>query len=151
MGYVVHRDGAFAAEKIQRSVARRREQKRLGVTDRAGGVGTQEPGVSILHDVVLILQRRKPSVQIRAQRGFIRLHFLRKPLRMRDGGRNLIGKGQTHGGNRRRARGYNRVLLAAQALIRNPPLSVARSGEAGWIEAPIRMSPCSPEQGYTNR
>jgi hypothetical protein len=97
MGDVIECDGSFAAKEIEGGVARRGEKERLGMSDGARSARSQQPGIGVLDDVVLIGQGRETPVQVRAQRRFIRLHFLGEPSGVVDGWGVMRG-GQAHRG-----------------------------------------------------
>jgi len=60
-----------AAEKIEGGVAGGGEEKGLGVADAAGVFGAEEAGVGLLHEVVVIAERREAGLEVGAQGGFM--------------------------------------------------------------------------------
>ena len=133
MGYVVQRDAASTTKKIQRRIARRREKKSLGVVDCSRGVRPEETRIRVLHDIVLIFERRKTPVQVGSERGLKRLHLLGEPPGLIKGVR-LMGRRQTHANRNNATLPSGRWQVASgkrKAQMRSSNLATRRPLRAG--------------------
>ena len=74
-----------AAEEIDGCVPSGGEEKGLGVGEPGGVVDTEEAGVSLLHQIVVVGQGGKLTQKIGAKGGLVRVHVLGKPTGLTSG------------------------------------------------------------------